>query len=106
MKITAVETIPVSLPVGKFEDGMDKVANVSAPPRYYEGRSPKRRRPSHRAGQLTLSNVIVKIHTDEGITGIGEAACDDTEPAEVVQVMIDRYMAPRLIGEDPDRAEA
>jgi len=44
---------------------------------------------------------IVKIHTDEGITGIGEAACDQTEPVEVVRAMIDRHMAPKLIGEDP-----
>jgi muconate cycloisomerase len=101
MKITAIETIPVSLPVGKFEDGMDKVAGISAPPRHYEGRSLKRRRPRNHDERLILSNVIVKIHTDEGITGIGEAACDGTEPVEVVKVMIDRYMAPRLIGEDP-----
>lgn len=101
MKITAIETIPVSLPVGKFEDGMDKVAGVSAPPRYYEGRSLKHRRSRNHDERLILSNVIVKIHTDEGITGIGEAACDGTEPVEVVKVMIDRYMAPRLIGEDP-----
>jgi len=77
------------------------VAGISAPPRYYEGRSLKRRRPRNHDERLILSNVIVKIHTDEGITGIGEAACDGTEPVEVVKVMIDRYMAPRLIGENP-----
>jgi muconate cycloisomerase len=100
MKITAVETIPVSLPVGKFADGMDKIAGISAPPRHDEGRT-RRRQPRSRDHRLSLSNVIVKIHTDEGITGIGEAACDGTEPVEVVKVMIDRYMAPRLIGENP-----
>ena len=101
MKITAIETIPVSLPVGKFEDGMDKVGGSSAPPRYYESRLLKRRKSRNPDERRSLSNVIVKIHTDEGITGIGEAACDGTEPVEVVKVMIDRYMAPRLIGENP-----
>ena len=101
MKITAVETIPVSLPVGKFADGMDKVGGVSAPPRHDEGRTVNRHRSSSRDDRYILSNVIVKIHTDEGITGIGEAACDGMEPVEVVQTMIDRYMGPPLIGKNP-----
>ena len=33
--------------------------------------------------------TIVEVHTDEGITGIGEAACDGTEPVDVVKAMID-----------------
>jgi L-alanine-DL-glutamate epimerase-like enolase superfamily enzyme len=101
VKITAVETIPVSLPVGKFKDGMDKVIGTDAPPRYYPGKPVAPRRSLTAGGHLLLSNVIVKIHTDEGITGIGEAACDTTEPVEVVKVMIDRHMAPQLIGENP-----
>lgn len=101
MKITAIETIPVSLPVGRFADGMCKVAGHSAPPRHDAGRTLPRARPRDPDGCLYLSNVIVKIHTDAGITGSGEAACDGMEPPEVVQLMIDRYMAPRLIGENP-----
>jgi L-alanine-DL-glutamate epimerase-like enolase superfamily enzyme len=101
MQITAVETIPVSLPVGRFADGMCKIAGNSAAPRYDEGRVYGRGRPRKGDECLRLSNVIVKIHTDEGITGIGEAACDGMEPAEVVRSMIDGYMAPRLIGADP-----
>jgi L-alanine-DL-glutamate epimerase-like enolase superfamily enzyme len=101
VKITAVETIPVSLPVGKFKDGMDKVIGTDAPPRYDPGKPVAPRRSLTAGGHLLLSNVIVKIHTDEGITGIGEAACDTTEPVEVVKVMIDRHMAPQLIGENP-----
>lgn len=101
MKITAVETIPVSLPVGKFRDGVHKVHEVNAPDRYPVTK--KITRPSGQgAGEyVNLSNVIVKIHTDEGVTGIGEAACDKTEPVDVVQTMIDRHMGPRLIGQDP-----
>ena len=101
MKITAIETIPVSLPVGKFEDGMDKVGGVNAPARYNTGR-PVRQPGDQNAGEHTLlSNVIVKIHTDGGVTGIGEAACDTTEPVDVVRSMIDRHMVPRLVGQDP-----
>ena len=48
-----------------------------------------------------LSNVIVKIFTDVGIIGIGEAACDTVEPVSVVKTMIDDHMAPRLIGKNP-----
>ena len=72
MKITAVETIPVTLPVGTFADGMCKIAGNSAPPRHDEGRVDRRGRPRNRDGCLSLSNVIVKVHTDEGLTGLGE----------------------------------
>ena len=98
MKITRVETIPVSLPVGDFSDGCCKVAAIPHPAKFAVGRSPK---PQRASGGVVLSNVIVKIHTDEGITGVGEAACDGTEPVHNVRNMIDRYMAPLLIGENP-----
>jgi L-alanine-DL-glutamate epimerase-like enolase superfamily enzyme len=101
MKITAIETIPVSVPVGRFRDGMDKVAGHDAPARYHKGRVLEIVRPRNAGGFMILSNVIVKIHTDAGITGIGEAACDQTEPVEVVRAMLDCHMAPKLIGEDP-----
>jgi L-alanine-DL-glutamate epimerase-like enolase superfamily enzyme len=87
--------------VGKFRDGSDKVIGSNAPPRYDPGRPLSRKRWRTSRGRLFLSNVIVKIHTDDGITGIGEAACDDAEPVDVVTAMIDRHMAPELIGEDP-----
>ncbi len=101
MKITNIETIPVSLPVGKFEDGQDKVGGISAPGRYESGESQGRRRLENDDGIKYLSNVIVKIHTDEGLTGIGEAACDTTEPVRNVRNMIDRHMRPQLVGRDP-----
>ncbi len=101
MKITNIETIPVSLPVGKFEDGQDKVGGIDAPSKYDTGMSPKRKHLGGRNDTRYLSNVIVKIHTDEGIVGIGEAACDTTEPVHGVRNMIDRHMKPQLIGQDP-----
>jgi muconate cycloisomerase len=103
MKITRVETIPVSLPVGDFADGVNKVGAIQPPPRYpqAQARSAKHRYAPGHSREIVLSNVIVKIHTDEGIVGIGEAACDTTETVRNVRNMIDRYMAPTLIGEDP-----
>ena len=101
VKITKVETIPVSFPVGSFSDGSSKVGGVQHPKRFYSGRSHKHRYAPGHEPEIVLSNVIVKIHTDEGITGIGEAACDTEEPVRNVKNMIDRYMAPVLLGKDP-----
>jgi L-Ala-D/L-Glu epimerase len=101
VKITNIETIPVSLPVGKFEDGQDKVGGRDTPSRYDAGKSAKRRHVGDADSTRYLSNVIVKIHTDEGLTGIGEAACDTTEPVRNVRDMIDRHMKPQLVGQDP-----
>jgi L-alanine-DL-glutamate epimerase-like enolase superfamily enzyme len=95
MRITRVETIPVGLPVGKFRDGMDKVIGSDAPPRHAAGRPAIPRRSNSVPSPLVLANVIVRIHTDEGLTGTGEAACDEAESVEVVQAMLDRHMAPR-----------
>jgi len=102
VKITAIETIPVNLPIGKFADGEHKVHGLNAPPKYpvEKGRSNTNVSNGH-SEYLILSNVIVKIHTNEGLTGVGEAACDASEPVEVVKAMIDHYMGPRLIGQDP-----
>ncbi|MDP6458741.1 MAG: mandelate racemase/muconate lactonizing enzyme family protein, partial [Candidatus Bathyarchaeota archaeon] len=47
---------------------------------------------------------MVKIETDEGVTGIGEAATDIGffgETLEAVKYGIDRYIAPSLLGMDP-----
>ncbi len=101
MKITSIETTPVSLPVGKFRDGMDKVYGHDAIGRLYAGRSLKRYQRRNEQGDLLVSNVIVRIITDEGLVGHGEAACDEKEPVEAVKYIIDRQMAPNLIGKDP-----
>jgi L-alanine-DL-glutamate epimerase-like enolase superfamily enzyme len=53
-----------------------------------------------------FSNVLVWIHTDEGVVGIGEASFVpgggvSEETPESTKPMIDRYLGPELIGEDP-----
>lgn len=53
-----------------------------------------------------FSNVLVWIHTDEGIVGIGESSFVpgggvSEETPESTKPMIDHYLAPAVIGEDP-----
>ena len=101
MKITAIETIPVDLPLRKFQDGDDVVRGINAPERYPTEENTEQERNRRPHGRRVKSNVIVKILTDEGLTGMGEAACDGAEPVSVVKEMIDRHMGPSLVGQDP-----
>jgi len=55
-------------------------------------------------GIYAIDYVFVKIETDEGLTGVGEAATDIGffgETLEDVKYGIDRYLAPGLIGMEP-----
>jgi len=104
MKITEIETIHVTVPVGFFEDGMCKVRGVNAPNKYYSGKKVSGSRRTGDGDAMLLDNVIVKIHTDEGITGVGAAAPDIGffgEPWESVKLIIDNYMGPRILGMNP-----
>ena len=76
MKITRVETIPLRVPAGRFADG-----TIMTRPH--------------------LDYVFVKIHTDAGIVGMGEAPTDAVEKLETIKLRIDRYTAPKLIGQNP-----
>ena len=101
MKITDVSTIAVALPL--------------PPPRYsHDGAGTKREwgklnRVTSKKPNRQLEYVIVKIHTDDGITGIGEACTDIGffgEPIEEVKSALDVHFGPRIIGRDPfDREE-
>src|SRR5688500_18321502 len=87
MKITAIETIPVRVPI-----------------------KPELAIRSGRGGSHVVSPfLLVKLHTDAGVTGIGEVSCtprwsgeDQVSAAHV----IDSYFAPALIGEDPNEVES
>ena len=53
-----------------------------------------------------FSNVLVWVHTDEGLVGIGESSFVpgggvSEETPESTKPMIDRYLSPVVIGEDP-----
>lgn len=101
MKITEIETIPLSLPMKPFEDGVDKTGGKSAPSSYYRGEPLRKKRKRDENGYALMDYVFVKIHTDKGIIGMGEAPTDSVEILETVKFTIDRSMAPNLIGLNP-----
>jgi L-alanine-DL-glutamate epimerase-like enolase superfamily enzyme len=86
VKITRIETIPVRVPL-KAE-----LAIRSA-----------------RGGSHSLSPfLLVKVHTDEGITGLGEVSCTPRWSGEdqfTAAHFINNYLAPLLHGEDPTDIE-
>ena len=80
MKISKIEVIPVSLPMRLFTDA-------------YAG---------YDRGEFAL----VKIETDEGLVGYGEAPSSVTvgfygETLETVTTSLRKMLAPKLLGEDP-----
>jgi len=96
MKITSVSSIALSLPIpaGGY-------ASQTAGTKREWGRS--LRITPHRP-EPVLEYVIVKLETNEGITGLGEATPDIGffgETLEEVKTAIDRYLGPRLVGADP-----
>jgi len=74
MKITQVKVTPVSVP-------------VSAPLRYSTG------------ADAAIHRLIVEVHTDDGITGLGECNAGAAFEARL------RELAPRLFGVDPFQTE-
>lgn len=85
MKITAIETIPLRLPV--------KRSLTVAGGTYTE-----------------LTHVLLKVHTDDGITGLGEVESAPSydrigvEPPEGIVAVLN-HLRPTLIGEDPFNVE-
>lgn len=79
MKITKVETIPYGIPVKAFADAYVAFAQSNA--------------------------VLVKIYSDDGHVGIGEACAWEPEfygeTLESINSTILKYAAPKIIGEDP-----
>src|SRR3954468_22081196 len=86
MKITRIETIPVRVPI-----------------------KPQFAIKSGRGGSHTLSPfLLVKIHTDEGLVGLGEASCTPRWSGEdqfTAKHFIDEYFTPQLLGADPTTIE-
>jgi len=82
MKITAIETYPVRIPL-----------------------KPERRMKSS-LGQHTVSPyLLVKVITDAGIEGVGEATVMPRWSGETVwsaQALVEQILAPQLIGRDPE----
>jgi|TARA_B110000263_G_scaffold107547_1_gene93980 muconate cycloisomerase len=79
MKITKIESIPYAIPVKKFSDAYTSFTHSNA--------------------------VLIKINTDEGLIGLGEACAWEPEfygeTVETIHSLILNYIAPKIIGEDP-----
>src|SRR5205823_14435107 len=86
MKITAIETTPIDVP--------------------------RKREFAIRSGRggahVTSPFLLVKVHTDEGFTGVGEASCtprwsgeDQVTGAHLIRT----YLEPLLVGENPIEVE-
>jgi len=78
MKITAVELIPLNIPIShKRFFGVGPLSSIE--------------------------NIIVKVHTDEGIIGVGEAAPWGVfgESSKSVFANVENYLIPSVLGEDP-----
>lgn len=81
MKITRIETIPVNVPI-----------------------NPQRAIRGGRGAHTVSPFLLLKVHTDEGITGLGEVSCtpvwsgeDQVSAAHFIETIIE----PLLIGSDP-----
>src|SRR5690349_15517383 len=87
MKITRIETIPVRVPI-----------------------KPQLAIKSGRGGSHTTSPfLILKVHTDDGIIGLGEASCTPRWSGEdqfTAAHFIDEYFSPLLMGQDPTQIDA
>jgi muconate cycloisomerase len=86
MRITSVETIPVRVPI-----------------------KPELAIRSGRGGIHASSPfLLVRLHTDEGLVGLGEASCTPRWSGEdqvSAAHFINTYFAPVLVGQDPTRIE-
>ena len=49
--------------------------------------------------------TLVEVHTDEGITGWGEALCQGLQPPEIAAAAIDHVLADLAVGADPLQPE-
>ncbi|MCZ7976414.1 hypothetical protein EXN32_11330 [Agrobacterium tumefaciens] len=73
----------------------------------YEIRIPYRRNHTLSSGPLHGANsIIIRLSTDEGISGAGEASIPggagwSEESASSVRMVIQEYLAPVIIGRDP-----
>src|SRR3989440_11699718 len=82
MKITRIETIPINVPL-KREFAI---------------------RSGRGGAHVTSPFLLVKVHTDEGFTGVGEASCTPRWSGEDQATgahLIRTYLEPLLIGQNP-----
>lgn len=85
MKITHIETIPVQVPI-----------------------HPQRAIRSGRGYHTESPFLLVRVLTDEGVIGLGEVSCTAVwsgEDNRTATRLIEHYLAPALLGQDPTQIE-
>ena len=85
MKISRIETIPVQVPI-----------------------NPERAIRSGRGGHTVSPFLLIRIHTDEGIVGLGEVSCTPIWSGEdqfTSAHFSEHILAPLLTGQDPTQIE-
>lgn len=85
MKITRIETIPVNIPINQ-----------------------ERAIKSGGGGHTTSPFLLLKVHTDDGVTGLGEVSCTPRWSGEdqvTAAHFIDTILAPEIVGRDPTHIE-
>ncbi len=96
MKITSITTTPIRLNVSHAP-----YSTQNAGSKHHWG---KRSRVSPKRPLPILEYILVSIHTDDGVTGIGESSVDIGffgQTLEEIQIAINDYLGPQLIGQDP-----
>jgi L-Ala-D/L-Glu epimerase len=97
MKITSVTATPVRLAVPSAPYPSEGAGTRV----HWDG---KRSRITPLRPDPILEYVLVRIETDEGLTGIGEAQADIGffgETVEQVRVSVEDYLGPQLVGKNP-----
>jgi len=87
LQITAIETLPVQIGVDR------RVGSVE----------------NTKGFRFTSHILVVLVHTDTGIVGVGEVNGSPDWSGEThlgAKALIDRHLAPRVLGEDPRRVRA
>lgn len=101
MRITAVTAIPVRLPVPSAPYATDGAGTRV----HWEG---KRSRVTPKRPTPMLEYNVVRIETDTGLVGVGEAQADVGffgETVEEVGSSVNDYLGPQLVGKDPFERE-
>ena len=101
MRITAVTATPVGLPVPSAPYATDGAGTRV----HWEG---KRSRIAPKRPTPMLEYNVVRIETDTGLVGVGEAQADIGffgETVEEVGSSVEDYLGPQLLGKDPFERE-
>lgn len=98
MKITGVEVIPIRTPAPP--PGTSREWWVTTPFSHFTT-AREIQRIIHRGRDGGIDNLVIRVHTDAGLTGLGNVMVG----AEAARTIVERYLTPLVVGEDPFAVE-